>query len=224
MYSKVVLTLEQSEKLYKEPVVEGVNGRIILKTSRDFQEYLEVKDFGDGRAISKGEVLRVDLDFPNYVPLRDPLQNWFQVALSDKSDILVDPLDCSARYKGALPGILCLQDPPPITFEEDKRGGRKYYVPKTPTVTFVLEDDPAEQMADYMLFIYDSADYNAFIDGVANLLGGSLNKGRTVVSDPYGNKVMVSDNSAQPMLLIPISLLIGGRDYIYDTWEHILKK
>lgn len=206
MYTKVNLTLEENEEIYKEEVVAGLEGRIILKTARKFQEYLDVMNSSDGCAIRKGETTKVDLDFPSSVPYRQPLQNWFQVALaSDENCIMVDPLDCKARYKGALPGVYCEPD--------DKNHA-----------TFVFTDEPIYGIANYLLFIYDSADYQAFLQGVTNLLGGGLMRNNAIISDEYGNKIMVSDNSAQPMLLIPISLIIGGHEYVYNAWQLIVNK
>ena len=55
-----------------------------------------------------------------------------------------------------------------------------------------------------------------------DLLGGYLDRGQAVVADKHGNKVLVSDDLKQPMLLIPISLVIGGLDYIYNAWDRLL--
>lgn len=205
MYDKVVLNPTEAEIIYKEPVSIDETGRVILKTARMFQEFLGAANFTEGRTISKGEILEVDLDFPRYVPVRKPLQNWFQVALLNGNETLVaDPLGCSARYKGFLPGVFgTLHDG---------------------SVRFSLEDEPKDSYINYVLFVYDSADYQAFLEGVTSLLGGYLDRGKAVVADSYGNKILVSDESKQPMLLIPVTLLIGGKDYISTTWEKVIKR
>lgn len=227
MYTKVNLSLEENEEIYKEEVEAGTNGRIILKTSRKFQEYLDVMESSDGRAIRKGKVTEVDLNFPKHVPYRQPLQNWFQIVLTSEKDyMMVDPLNCEARYKGALPGVYCKpREVPQLLFEDEFGVGiSKSYTPGEPHATFIFEDDPTHGMVNYLLFIYDSADYQAFTEGVTNLLGGSLKKRSATISDEYDNKVMVSDNLAQPMLLIPISLVIGGHEYVYKAWQQIIER
>ena len=228
MYTKVDLTLKENEEIYKEEVVAGRKGRIILKTARKFQEYLDVMNSSDGCAIRKGDITEVDLDFPSSVPDRHPLQNWFQVALASEGKCaIVDPLDCEARYKGALPGVYCKPSEIPQTLFEDnfELGTSEIHTPEEkPHATFVFKDVPIYGMVNYLLFIYDSADYQTFLRGVTNLLGGSLMRHNATISDEYGNKIMVSDNSAQPMLLMPISLIIGGYEYVYQAWTRILKK
>lgn len=224
MYNKLFLDPVQSEMIYKEPIVIEKPGRIILKTARRFQEILGAVDYQEGRAISKGHTVEVNLDFPSYVPMSNPPQNWFQVALfTERNSILADPLNCSARYKGALPGRLLIQEPIEFAFEDVSiKEDPKVKTQEPYPATFVFEDDPHHVVVDYMLFIYDSADYQLFLEGVHNLLGGYLNRGKAVVADNRGNKVLVSDEDKQPMLLIPISLLIGGLEYIYNAWDRIL--
>ena len=201
-YGKVVLDPVELNMLYQEPVFVD-DQRVVLKDSRSFQEYLGAIEFDEGRAVSKGSKIEIKLNFPRYVPDRTPRQNWFQIALSaEENPLLADPLGCKARYKGFLPGTL------------DK--------PKLRPAQFMIEDQPRYTSINYALFIYDSADYQVFLEGVANLLGGYLNRGKAVVSDQFGNKVMVSDESNQPMLLIPVSLLVGGKDYVCKTWDKIL--
>lgn len=219
MYDKVHLDPVQAEMIYKEPVLFEKDGRLILKTARIFQEFLGAADFKEGRVSTKGSTVEVNLDFPSYVPSNEPLQNWFQVALfTDKDSVLADPLNCKARYKGALPGTLRIQRPVEYAFED----APKTEIPETLPATFIFEDEPRRVPVDYMLFVYDSADYQAFWEGVHDLLGGYLDRGKAVVSDNRGNKILVSDDVGQPMLLIPISLLIGGLEYIYSTWDKIL--
>ncbi len=203
MYDKVVLDPVELAMLYQEPVF--VDDRVVLGESRKFQEYLGAIEYEEGRAVSKGSTLEVKLNFPRYIPNRMPRQNWFQVALSAKENpLLADPLGCKARYKGFLPGIL----------EKPKYGPAQ----------FLLEDNPRCAAINYTLFIYDSADYRIFLEGVTNLLGGYLNRGKAAVSDLSGNKIMVSDESKQPMLLIPASLLVGGKEHVYKTWESLLRR
>lgn len=224
MYDKVVLDPVEAEMIYKEPVSFDKDGRLTLKTARIFQEFLGAADYKEGRVSTKGHTIEVNLDFPRYVPAKKPLQNWFQVVLfGEKDSILVDPLNCSARYKGALPGILEIQQPVEFileeNFEEDKHVSS---IPEPYPATFIFCDDPRRAMVDYMLFIYDSADYRAFWEGVHSLLGGYLDRGQAVVSDKRGNKILVSDDVKQPMLLIPISLVVGGLNYIYSAWDRLL--
>lgn len=219
MYDKVFLSSIQAEKIYKEPVSFEKEGRIILKTARIFQEFLGAADYKEGRVSTKGHSVEVNLDFPRFVPYDEPLRNWFQVALFREGDtVLADPLKCSARYKGALPGVLNIQQPIEFAFE----GAPEVQVPDILPATFVFRDDPRHETVDYMLFVYDSADYQAFWEGVHDLLGGYLDRGKAVVSDNRGNKILVSDDTKQPMLLIPISLVIGGLEYIYNKWDVIL--
>ena len=224
MYDKVFLSLTQAEEIYKEEVIAGKEGRIILKTARLFQEFLGAADYKEGRVSTKGHTIEVNLDFPSFVPRNNPLQNWFQVALhTEKKNVLADPLNCSARYKGALPGILEIQRP--VEFVSEDNLGESVHITNVPEPypsTFVFCDDPRRAMVDYMLFVYDSADYRAFWEGVHDLLGGYLDRGQAVVADKHGNKVLVSDDLKQPMLLIPISLVIGGLDYIYNAWDRLL--
>lgn len=222
MYDKVFLTHKQAEEIYKEPVSFEKEGRIILKTARIFQEFLGAVDYKEGRVSTKGQSIEVNLDFPTFVPLNEPLQNWFQVALhTQNNSILADPLNCSARYKGALPGILQIQRPVEFILGDDFE--EEITTPPEPyPATFVFCDEPRREMVDYMLFVYDSADYRAFWEGVHSLLGGYLDRGQAVVADKHGNKVLVSDDLKQPMLLIPISLVIGGLDYIYNAWDRLL--
>ena len=203
-YDKVVLDPVELNMLYQEPVFVN-DERIILEKSRYFQEYLGAIDFDEGRTISKGGTVEIKLNFPRHIPNRQPRQNWFQVALSaNENPLLADPLGCKARYKGFLP---CVLD-----------------VPKFRLAQFMMEDEPRYAAANYALFIYDSADYQTFLEGVTNLLGGYLNRRKAVVSDQFGNKILVSDKSDQPMLLIPVSLLVGGKDYVCKTWEGLLER
>ena len=224
MYDKVYLDPVEAEMIYKEKVSFDKEGRITLKTARIFQEFLGAADFQEGRVSQKGHSIEVNLDFPRYVPANRPLQNWFQVALHTEKDLaLVDPLNCSARYKGALPGTLFIQRPVEFVFEENfDEDTSKLEFPEPYPSTFVFRDDPRKDLVDYMLFIYDSADYQAFWEGVHNLLGGYLDRGQAVVSDNRGNKLLVSDDTKQPMLLIPISLVVGGLNYIYNSWDRLL--
>lgn len=226
MYDKVHLSLNDAEVIYKEPVIAERRGRIILQTARVFQEFLGAADYKEGRVSTKGHSMEVNLDFPNFVPANEPLKNWFQVALfANNKSVLADPLNCSARYKGALPGRLLIQEPVDFILDENfEEGTSKVTVPEPFPAIFEFCEDPKHSslLPDYMLFIYDSADYRAFWEGVHSLLGGYLDRGKAVVSDKYGNKILVSDDTKQPMLLIPISLLIGGLDYIYNVWDKIL--
>lgn len=201
-YGKVILDPVELSMLYQEPVFVN-DTRVVLGTSRIFQEYLGAVEFTEGRTLSKGSTIEIKLNFPRYVLDRTPRRNWFQIALSAEEDpLLADPLGCKARYKGFFPGIL------------DKSKFRP--------AQFILEDEPRYASIGYALFIYDSTDYQVFLDGVANLLGGYLNRGRAIVTDQFGNKILVSSESNQPMLLIPVSLLVGGKDYICKTWDKIL--
>lgn len=224
MYDKVHLDPVEAEMIYKEPVSFDQEGRIILKTARIFQEFLGAADFKEGRVSQKGHSIEVNLDFPSYVPAKKPLQNWFQVALHTEKDlVLADPLNCSARYKGALPGTLYIQRPIEFVLGDEPREHTSTLEFSEPyPSTFVFRDDPRKDLVDYMLFIYDSADYRAFWEGVHNLLGGYLDRGQAVVSDNRGNKLLVSDDAKQPMLLIPISLVVGGLNYIYNSWDRLL--
>lgn len=224
MYDKVFLDPVEAEMIYKEPVLFEKEGRITLKTARIFQEFLGAADFKEGRVSTKGHSIEVNLDFPCYVPSNKPLQNWFQVALfNEKDSILADPLRCSARYKGALPGILEIQQPVEFIIEgKIIENVQTPAIPEPYPATFIFCDDPRRAMVDYMLFVYDSADYQAFWEGVHDLLGGYLDRGQAVVSDSRGNKLLVSDDVKQPMLLIPISLVVGGLNYIYNAWDRLL--
>ncbi len=206
MYDKVLLNEQQLTDLYREPLSLDDNARVILKTAREFQEYLGAIAFSEkDKVISKGKKLEVNLNFPTWLPRREPLLNWFQIALKAENPMLADPLGCKARYKGMLPGNFYIRESTEAPSE------------------FYLEAMPRYAPVNYALFIYDSAEYQAFLDGVGRLLGGYLNHGRTVVSDTLGNKILVSDDSAQPMLLVPISLLIGGKDHVVTTWENLFK-
>lgn len=189
--------------LYREPLHKNEEGRIILRTSRIFQEYLGSLNSEEGTVVSKGKQVKINLNFPGWVPDRTPVLNWFQLALKTENPMLADPLGCEARYKGMLPGYLHIREVLDIPSE------------------FILEENPRYSPVNYALFIYDSADYEVFLTGVSKLLGGYLDRGRTVVSDALGNKILVSDDSAQPMLLVPTSLLIGGKEHVVMTWESL---
>ena len=207
MYDKVVLPPIDISNLYNEPIsIDDAGNRVRLERHRKFQEYLGAIDFDEGRAISKGNMISIIINLPRHLPNRKPYKNWFQIALSaEENPLLADPLGCAARYKGVLPGVLNM--------------------PRLLPAEFVLEDNPRCMPANYALFIYDSADYSSFLEGVTRLIGGYINRGRTVVSDQFGNKILVSTNdSSQPMLLIPVSLLIGGKEHVCKTWENILMR
>lgn len=205
MYSKVVLNPVEAEIIYKEPIQIDEEGYVMLETPRVFQEFLGVISFSDGCAISKGQTKEIYLAFPDHIPCKRPLKNWFQIALlSGEETLVADPLGCSARYKGFLPGML----------QSSTLGFHK----------FILEDEPRAIPIDYVLFIYDSADYQAFLEGVNKFFEDHYNHGKNAIQDHYGNHILVSDESKQPMILVPVQLLIGGKEYICTTWEYILKK
>lgn len=205
MYGKVPLNPVEAEIIYQEPIEINEDSLIMLETPRAFQEFLGMINFCDGRTISKGETKEIYLVFPDYVPLKRPLKNWFQIALlSGKETLVADPLGCSARYKGFLPGTLATSS---LGFHR-----------------FTLEDEPSDIPFDYVLFIYDSADYQAFLEGVNQFFEDHFNLGKNAIEDNYGNHILVSDESKQPMLLVPVQLLTGGKEYICTTWEYILKK
>lgn len=202
-YDKAILLSEpDAVELYREPLFKNVEGRIILQTSRLFQEYLGSVNSEEGTVVSKGKQLKINLNFPGWVPDQEPVLNWFQIALKAENPMLADPLGCKARYKGVLPGYLDIREDEELS-------------------EFILEENPRCAPVNYALFIYDRADYKAFLEGVSKLLGGYLDRGRTVVSDALGNRIMVSDDSAQPMLLVPTSLLVGGKEYVVMTWESL---
>ena len=207
-YDKVFLDFADAIALYREPLHFTQDGRrIVLRTVRLFQEYLGVNRTEEGTILSKGKQVRINLNFPGYVPENEPVLNWFQVALKQDNPMLADPLGCKARYKGVMPGYLHIREILDIPSE------------------FILEDEPRyTDSVNYALFIYDRADYADFLEGVNKLLGGCLNHDRLVVSDSSGNKILVSDETAQPMLLIPCSLLIGGKDHVALTWDSCLKE
>ena len=205
MYGKVPLNPVEAEIIYQEPIEVTEDNLTMLETPRVFQEFLGIANFSDGSAVTKGEIKEIYLVFPAHVPLKRPLRNWFQIAmLSGKETLVADPLGCSARYKGFLPGNL----------EISRLGFHK----------FILEDEPKDMPIDYVLFIYDSADYQAFLEGINKFFEEHFSRGKKAVEDVYGNHILVSDESRQPMLLIPVQLLTGGKEYICTTWEYILKK
>lgn len=202
MYDKVVLNALTASKLHKESIQIAGGDRIVFRQARHFREYLGISASQEGTVVSKGNQVRVNLNFPGWVPQRDPLENWFQIALKASNPMLADPLNCEARYKGVLPGFL----------RKGQNGSTEFF----------LEAEPRYAAPDYALFIYDSADYKDFLEGVRKLLQGFLSDDHGVGGS--GNKILVSDNSAhQPMLLIPTSLLIGGEEYVVTTWEKLLE-
>ena len=89
----------------------------------------------------------------------------------------------------------------------------------------VMEDDPCFEFTDYLLLIYDRANYNSFIYEVQSLLERRLRTsfGR-VVRDIEGNTIMVSDSvTDQAMMLMPIDLLPGGKDYVSQKWKEVIE-
>lgn len=206
LYEKVVLTVAELRELYREDLILGDDGRMIFRKARFFQEYLgAIAMTGDSRVISKGKHFKVEMNFPGYLPARDPAQNWFQIALGADEKKLSDLLNCEARYKGFLPGTFLYHKAADVPGE------------------FIFEDEPRFADINYALFIYDSANYSEFREKVERVLCNFLGRGKSVVSDSFGNHILVSDDStSQPMLLVPIGLLVGGREYVCNAWEATL--
>ena len=204
MFDKVVLLSEaDAVAMYREPIhINKSDGRIVLRTARLFQEYLGMVGSKEGTMVIKGKRVRVNLNFPNFLPDQKPMLNWFQMAL--KKDIplpLADPLGCKARYMGMLPGYFHLREILDIPSE------------------FVLQENPRCETVNYALFIYDRADYSEFLEGVTKFLEGHLHGEQT-----KGDKILVADDTAQPMILIPTNLLIGGKEYLAKTWESLVER
>ncbi|MBR3414499.1 hypothetical protein IKG73_00555 [Candidatus Saccharibacteria bacterium] len=210
MYDKVVLVNDEAHKLYREDLILGEDGRIVFRKRRRFQEFLGASSFEDSSCIiTKGPWVKFGLELPGYIPVREPLQNWFQVAMHSGVDFR-DPLGLEARYKGFLPVRLTL-DAPRLLQER--------------TGMIVMEDDPCFEFTDYLLLIYDRANYNSFIYEVQSLLERRLRTsfGR-VVRDIEGNTIMVSDSvTDQAMMLMPIDLLPGGKDYVSQKWKEVIE-
>lgn len=209
MYEKVVLTEGEAKNLYREDLIMSDDGRITFRKERYFQEFLGALSFDkESRVVSKGKIVRVGLNFPGHLPLRDPLENWFQVALRPSEIEIADPINCSARYTGFLPGTFVKRD-----------------LLKGERSEFYFEDEPRGAVINYALFIYDRADYGSFLDAVEKVLESYLNGGKSLVKDGRGNTVLVSDQATdQAMLLVPVSLLVGGKDYIVEVWDKVLGK
>jgi len=209
MYDKVVLTNDEVHKLYREDLILGEDGRIVFRKRRRFQEFLGASSFEDSSCmITKGPWVKFGLELPGYIPVREPLLNWFQVAM--RGSTFRDPLGLEARYKGFLPVRLTLDEP--RLFRER-------------TGMIIVEDDPSLEFVDYVLLIYDRANYSSFIYEVQVLLEKHLRMsfGR-VVRDMEGNTIMVSDSiTDQAMMLMPIDLLPGGKDYVSQKWKEVIE-
>lgn len=197
MYDKVFLNAVMASQVYKESVKVTNNGKVVLRAIRPFREYFgqTTSEEEEGIVILKGRQVGVHLSFPGWVPKKDPLENWFQIALKTENPLLADPLNCKSRYRGVLPGRL--------------RDG----ILGIPS-EFTLEAEPRYADFDYALFIYDSADYEEFVNGARKLIHGSISNDR---------KILISDSSKQPMLLIPTSFLIGGKDHLTTMWEKLIE-
>lgn len=209
MYDKVVLMNDEARKLYREDLILGEDGRIVFRKRRRFQEFLGASSFEDSSCIiTKGSWAKFGLELPGYIPVREPLLNWFQVAM--RGSTFRDPLGLEARYKGFLPVRLTLDEP--RLFRER-------------TGMIIVEDDPSLEFVDYVLLIYDRANYSSFIYEVQSLLERRLRTsfGR-VVRDIEGNTIMVSDSvTDQAMMLMPIDLLPGGKDYVSQKWREVIE-
>ncbi|MBQ9017411.1 hypothetical protein IJ103_04235 [Candidatus Saccharibacteria bacterium] len=207
LYSKVVLSQDELSQLYRERLMMDDSGRIVFGQPRLFTEFLGALSIGSSKVISKGEKFIVTLNFPGHLPVREPVENWYQVAMKTPETLISDPINCRARYKGFLPGFL----------SKYPKGEGRYSV-------FYLEDEPRFAECNYILFIYDRADYGDFVDAVDSLLESVLRtRGNSIYRDTFGNSLMVSDElTDQPMLLVPMSLVIGGKEYICEAWDKVL--
>lgn len=211
MYDKVNYNVEQLKKLYKESLILNKNGRVLLKKTRSFLE-CKNPDFVPLSAMHKEDrgkkSLSVTMNFPHWLPLREPKKNWFEVAkeipMRSVYDLLID--ECLLDITGMLPGVL----------------GNKKMWSDIPGEFYVV-DDPKYSPINYALFMVNSTSSTVFIEEVRNLLADMSDSDNGEICDPYGNKILISTNSTEDMILIPVMLLNGGKDAVAKTWDSIFK-
>lgn len=82
---------------------------------------------------------------------------------------------------------------------------------ESPFSELFVEDIPRLTEVNYALFIYCGVDYSVFVNSVENFIGKRTHVGVLISKEIMG----------QSMMLVPLDLLIGGREYICDLWNKL---
>ncbi len=209
MYDKVSYNLKQLTKIYGEDVyLPRSYGRMILQRPRLFFEYEnpETLQFKKNGSYNKHS-FEVSLNFPHSLPLREPKENWMQVATEMQGNPDLYKLlgeECPLDITGLIPGSLV---------------NRKRWI-DVPS-EFYVEEHPEHSPINYVLFLVHSSNYLMFIEDVRYFMQIMSNIGRQEVCDSFGCRIFISDSATEFMVLVPAMLLNGGKEAVAKIWKSI---
>lgn len=210
MRDMVLYDVERLKKLYKEDLQVSKTGRILFRKTRTFIECKNA-NFDPSTVLQDGKkgkkLIQITFNFPRYHLLRDPKKNWFEIAMETGDnpalfDLLGD--DCPLDITGMILGTL---------------GNRRMWhdVPGE----FFMEEEPKSGAINYALFMASSTEQGIFYEDVRALIQTISNSHD--VCDPLDNKILVSVNPTEYMVLVPIMLLNGGKAASIKVWDTVFK-